>query len=1097
MFRWLHLSDIHVGMSDQDRLWPTLKHALFDDLGRLLGKTGPADLLVFSGDMAQLGAAHEFARFTEVLEEINGELTKVGPVPPLVAVPGNHDLSRPRRGGPLEAAARQAPTDSSVLRQLLDPAGEYGGLMAGVFANYSAWQRDLIDRGLHLQPVARGPMPGDMAFELGLNAGSVGIVALNSTWLQLSGEEYRTKLHVDPAQINAVTGGDPVAWCRRHAANLLVTHQPSDWLHPTSAELWRSEIFPPSRFDVHLFGHMHEHDARSTTRGGGSARREIQAASVFGLEYFGNRVARSHGYSVAEIGNRYGARAVTVWPRTLRTMAGGERKLVADQLQELTEDNNFSWPLPGPLSSAGELSFEPASRPSLDDPGRPDASVAARIEAMRYHLAAARAHAAVRRVERQYGDEALRNGGVLWIASEWGVGEDGYLRSLLDGRDQLELPIFRLDLAEYRSRDDLLADLRSVVGCTFQQLCEHLSRLPAALLLLDNVTPPIQRAPGERAVERDLEELARLVREYAPSATVVLRGRPRPTEVGAPLVSLRPFEEADVADYVRAHELGSEALAQPDVVATIWRHTTGSPVRIDTMLRDLEVTSLSDLISADESVDETPAAGVPATLLGALAELTKSGVPALERSFQLLEALTALPRGEQLERMKRFLGPHPFYLNHARELADRGLVETLQIAGLASEDAKTSAKTLVVPRMVLDYVRARMSPERRLDIEGKALDLYFGDKWRTGVIAHSLAGKRCSEALCEPYEVINACALVHRLVARSRDEAGGIEMEAAVRLASAFIEVLIDGDHFRSAAQLCEQVIQLVPTEGNDRRIDVLRFALGRSIRMVGRPEDARDIFLEIDRCNLTKQQNRQVDLGLALIYENLGDEEEAARHVREVHKGGRADGLGIQAQAILADQIGDPKVRRAELASLEQRARKRDATITANNIALTRAELDGVAVAAAHLERVVESAEAQGDFYNGARAVVRMMRSALLPPNEATSEQVNRLIRAYQHLYNERGTNLFDECHEALWRVFAATGDLPNLLRLFRHSSFIWRLRGQDGRELNYLSQLDRLASGSAGEAPSLGKELAYYRGRVSAALERRSGEPLAISEA
>ncbi len=30
-FNWLHLSDLHVGMSDQDWLWPTLKHSFYAD----------------------------------------------------------------------------------------------------------------------------------------------------------------------------------------------------------------------------------------------------------------------------------------------------------------------------------------------------------------------------------------------------------------------------------------------------------------------------------------------------------------------------------------------------------------------------------------------------------------------------------------------------------------------------------------------------------------------------------------------------------------------------------------------------------------------------------------------------------------------------------------------------------------------------------------------------------------------------------------------------------------------------------------------------------------------------------------------------------
>lgn len=1085
-FRWLHLSDIHVGMSDQDRLWPTLKHALFDDLARLLDKTGPADLLVFSGDLTQKGAVGEFTRFNDVLAEINERLSALARVPSFVAAPGNHDLERPRQGGPLEAAMRQIPGDPAILRQMWETGGDYPTMMARVFEPFTSWQDELIERGLHLKPVSRGPLPGDMALEVPFDGGTASIVVLNSTWLQLTGEDYRGRLYVDPLQINGATGGDPVAWCRGHAVNLLVTHQPTSWLHSAGLECWNSEIFPPGRFDVHLFGHMHEHDARSTTRGGSAARREIQGASIFGLEFADGRVARSHGYSFAQIDTQGEQRTLTVWPRTLRTMAGGERKLVADQLQELSEDNNFSWILPGGSTATTARAAPPPPTVSLDDASRPDAKSIVRIESTRYHLAVARAHGAVRRVERDDASAAISAGGSLWIACDWGLGEDGFLWSLLEARAERDVPIYRLTLEHYRSRDELLSGLHAVLGCEFQQFCEYLSRLPAAVLLLDNLPTLIQLQPGERAIERDLEDVAAIVREYAPSTSVILRGRPRPQQVQLPLVALSPFDDADVADYVRAHELGGEGLVKPETVTTIWRYTGGSPARIDIMLRDLQLTSLSELVSADDGRGEEPSGAiVPTTLVGALAELTRSNTPLLERAYQLLEALTALPRGEQLDRMKRFLGPHPIFYNHAHELESRGLIEFAQMSGLAAEDPATSAKTLIVRRVVLEYVRAQMSPERRREIENRALDLYFGDKWRTGDVAHSPAGKRCANPLCEPHEIINACALVQKLVVRSRDGDEGVSVEVAVSLASSFIEVLITGDHFDSASQLARQVIEMVPPAGQEKRIDVLRYALGRAVRMCGRPDDAREIFQSIDRNNLSKSQRRQLDLGLALIFERLGDEVQAAKFVREVHKGGRNDGIGIQAQAILAEQIVEPRERAAQLGELERRARRRDATVAANNIALSRAALDEDGTRADHLDRVVKSAETDRDFYNGARAIIKMVGKARTGPVPA--DQLARLINAYQHLYNERGARLFDECHKTLWSVFADNRDFPNLLRLFRQSSLIWRLRGEADREGRYLAELTQHAVSAITSGPTLGRELSYYRARVAAALERK----------
>ena len=113
MVRWLHLSDIHVGLTDQDWLWPTLKHVFFDDLRVLLAKAGPIDVVIFSGDLAQYGRSSEFDQFDEIYREINEVLQKSGSKPQLIALPGNHDLVRPNPGDLLEPAMRQAPADSA------------------------------------------------------------------------------------------------------------------------------------------------------------------------------------------------------------------------------------------------------------------------------------------------------------------------------------------------------------------------------------------------------------------------------------------------------------------------------------------------------------------------------------------------------------------------------------------------------------------------------------------------------------------------------------------------------------------------------------------------------------------------------------------------------------------------------------------------------------------------------------------------------------------------------------------------------------------------------------------------------------------------
>jgi 3',5'-cyclic AMP phosphodiesterase CpdA len=68
--RFMHLSDLHVGVSNQGWLWPAFKKAFFDDIKNLYRKLGAWDVVVFSGDLAQKATVPEYEILTEILKEI-------------------------------------------------------------------------------------------------------------------------------------------------------------------------------------------------------------------------------------------------------------------------------------------------------------------------------------------------------------------------------------------------------------------------------------------------------------------------------------------------------------------------------------------------------------------------------------------------------------------------------------------------------------------------------------------------------------------------------------------------------------------------------------------------------------------------------------------------------------------------------------------------------------------------------------------------------------------------------------------------------------------------------------------------------------------
>jgi hypothetical protein len=331
-FSWLHLTDLHYGLSGQAPLWPNVKESFFEDLSRLHEHTGPWSVVLFSGDLVQQGTRDEFTKLEElVLGPLWAWMKTLGSEPHLLAVPGNHDLIRPDSKKP-----------SAALRQLLrrdgfaeiadeffeDPFGEYRGIVTTAFAEYAAWWQ----RTPYRHPnVHDGILPGEFGVSLALDGARVGVLGLNTTFLQLAGGDYLGRLAWDSRQFHAAaTGdlkGDGPGWVKQHHLCLLMTHQGPDWLDETSGKSVYPEINPAGRFAVHLFGHMHENVVRGSSVGGGKIRWQWQGNSIFGMEKFGDppSIDRRHGYSVGTIDLEEKVGKLRHWPRKATRDSNGLR----------------------------------------------------------------------------------------------------------------------------------------------------------------------------------------------------------------------------------------------------------------------------------------------------------------------------------------------------------------------------------------------------------------------------------------------------------------------------------------------------------------------------------------------------------------------------------------------------------------------------------------------------------------------------------------------------------------------------------------------------------------------------------------------------
>jgi hypothetical protein len=349
--RWLHLSDLHVGMNDVGRAWPTAERLLREDLRRLSDKVGPFDIVFFTGDAAQKGSSGEFNKFADVLGTLWGDISAVDTV--FIAIPGNHDLARPGARDPIARGLLKDPDARDGLW-----SGEATALhfVRDRFAAYTEWWDNTPNRPR--ERYVPGLLPGDFTYTHIKDGVPIGIVGLNSTWLQLFETVVSGDLQIDVRQIISACDDSLDAWCRRHVASVLLTHQPSSWLSPGSISHFDEHIAPPGRFTAHLFGHMHEARVQSMRAGGGALRWTCQAPSLFGLETIASRstatdarpaVERRHGYVAAQLTLGEPA-TITLWPRQGVKTQDGAWRIASDSSFHLEED--FARVPPEPVATS-------------------------------------------------------------------------------------------------------------------------------------------------------------------------------------------------------------------------------------------------------------------------------------------------------------------------------------------------------------------------------------------------------------------------------------------------------------------------------------------------------------------------------------------------------------------------------------------------------------------------------------------------------------------------------------------------------------------------------------------------------------------------
>ncbi len=345
-FGWLWLTDLHLGQSSQKWLWPTHRQEFFDDLERIHNECGPWDMVLFTGDLVFSGNPIEFGHLTEALGKLWKHLKTLGSNPYFLCVPGNHDLRRPPADSGAAVALRTSWNESDVQNAFWGKANsDFRKLIEESLKAYTDW---LNERHFPAPPDYRpGLLPGEFSATIAKGDARLGIVGLNTTFLQLAHGDYEGKLEIDPRQLETACGGDAAEWIGQRHASLLLTHQPPNWLSSAAQERYRGGIYIPRRFVAHFHGHMHESSGQVTIEGGAAPRRTYQGTSLFGLEGYGEAFEKERfkfGYAACRLEMDRTTGRLYLWPRLAVKQQAGHWRLAQDQSYTLEHGEQYTAP---------------------------------------------------------------------------------------------------------------------------------------------------------------------------------------------------------------------------------------------------------------------------------------------------------------------------------------------------------------------------------------------------------------------------------------------------------------------------------------------------------------------------------------------------------------------------------------------------------------------------------------------------------------------------------------------------------------------------------------------------------------------------------
>ena len=695
-FTYLHFSDLHMGNKVAKPFLSHIKSELLKDIKYISGELGHIDVVFMTGDLAQSGSETEYKEFEVFMNSILTLLNDKGSNPYLFFVPGNHDLERlldTDTSDPTHQTMKMWNNNPDFRKNIFWKGDTYIKYCKERFYNYTNFVKRYSNIPSDITKV--GLLPGDFYTNVDVNGVKLGVLGLNSSFLQIEAGDYTGKLGIYLKQIESIFGSHYVETLNQNDVNILLTHHKFDWYEPDSRSEYQGEIYLKDQILEHYCGHNHIPQTDYTSHNYAIESRVNVCPSLCGLEYYDDKIERIHGYHAGRyIINDDGSIVKQIYPR-LAVQRNSVCFIDRDINYQCEKGKEYAEvTLKEAHSEAEEHTYSASEIADILSDDKPKTGS---IQLHPITIHGDHAYNKVRIQEQKEAEEALKKTRSLWICSSFGLGEEQFLACVLRTL-QVDLKgVFQLnceDVETYAGLDKLVREHFSV---SLNNIVDELSlacELPT--LIFSGIT--------KNLVDNELAALSTMVSsmtKYNEQVRMVFISSEIPADGYFSSIQLQPLSKSDVKHFVDASMPGKEFTSfEIDKILDI---TNGYPLCLDIIIKQLEYASLEDLNEADFSFSQDELK-IPMAIKSYIHSLKNSSQSSERNCYSLLVLLSLLPKGDTYSSIRRYNSTSPYKPAEVDILKSRNLITIDHYYVIKNHSLISSIDVLRIPKIFRDFI---------------------------------------------------------------------------------------------------------------------------------------------------------------------------------------------------------------------------------------------------------------------------------------------------------------------------------------------------------------------------------------------------------